>query len=214
VSSLGTGDRLLCRPSASAPWAFYCPRSPLDRETRVVPPSPRFEEPSPLGEKMEERLKAPSVVSNSLPASADPRGVSASRTRRLSAPDRVTSHSFPVTFGDDSCAPFCSGTGASSGTVCGVTPRLATRSLTAPRDPSVLEDGPTALRVSGTNSVRRAGPPSCDPACAGARSTSSDAFDRLLLPNRFRLRALAPRCAPSICSRLAPRPFALACQPG
>jgi len=59
------------------------------RETRIVPPSPRYEEPSPLYEKMEERLEASSVVSVRLPASADPRRVSASPTRRFTAPDRT-----------------------------------------------------------------------------------------------------------------------------
>jgi len=66
-------------------------------------------------EKMEERLEAPSVVSNSLPASADPHGVSASRTRRLAAPDRTTRHAVPVTFGRDACAPFRSDTGCYPG---------------------------------------------------------------------------------------------------
>jgi hypothetical protein len=71
------------------------PRAPLwrdrgsfHRETRIVPPSPRLEEASPRNEKMEERLEPPSVVSNRLPASADLRGLSATQTRRLAAPDR------------------------------------------------------------------------------------------------------------------------------
>jgi hypothetical protein len=78
-----------------------------------------FEEPSPLGEKMEERLEAPSVVSTRLPASADPRGVSATHTRRLAAPDRAIRHAVPVTFGRDACAPFRSDTGPTRH-LCGV----------------------------------------------------------------------------------------------
>jgi len=109
----------------------------FDRETRIVPPSPRVEEPSPLCEKMEERLEAPSVVSVSLLASADARGVSAARTRRLSAPDRVTFHAVPMTFWRGTRAPFRSSPGATQG-FCGVScapcgsqtsPPLATRPL-------------------------------------------------------------------------------------
>jgi len=60
-------------------------------------------------EKMEERPGAPSVVSKPLPASADPRGVSAAHTRRLATSNRTTRRAVPVTFGHDACAPFGSG---------------------------------------------------------------------------------------------------------
>jgi len=66
------------------------------------------------GEKMEERLEAPSVVSNPLPASADPHGLSAVHTQRLAAPDRAIRLAVPVTFGHDACAPFRSAAGPSA----------------------------------------------------------------------------------------------------
>lgn len=86
-------------------------RSLVDRETRIVPPSPRSEEPSPLYEKMEERPEAPAIVPVSLPASADASGVSSAHTRRLSAPDRVAIHAFPVTFWREPLAPIRSSPG-------------------------------------------------------------------------------------------------------
>jgi len=106
------------RRSAPSPTASYGPaRSSRARGVRFTegPESSR----RPLAkrshllssEKMEERLEAPSVVSNSLPASAGPRGVSSARSRRLSAPDRVMCRAFPVTFVPDTCAPFRSGAG-------------------------------------------------------------------------------------------------------
>jgi hypothetical protein len=55
---------------------------------------------------MEERLKAPSIVPITLRASAHPRGISASRTRRLATPDRATHHASSVTIWRDACAPF------------------------------------------------------------------------------------------------------------
>jgi len=89
-------------------------RGLFHREARIVPPSPRLEEPSPLSEKMEERLEAPSVVPNPLPASADPHGLSAMHTRRLAAPDRAIRRAVPVTFWRDACAPFRSAAGPST----------------------------------------------------------------------------------------------------
>jgi len=55
---------------------------------------------------MEERLKAPSIVPITLRASAHPRSLSASRTRRLATPDRATHHASSVTNWRDACAPF------------------------------------------------------------------------------------------------------------
>jgi len=89
-------------------------RGLFHREARIVPPSPRLEEPSPLNEKMEERLEAPSVMPNPLPASADPRGLSATHTQRLAAPDRAIRRAVPVTFWHDACAPFRSAAGPST----------------------------------------------------------------------------------------------------
>jgi len=63
---------------------------------------------------MEERLEAPFVVPNPLPASADPHGLSAAHTRRLTASDRAIHRAVPVTFWHDACAPFRSAPGPST----------------------------------------------------------------------------------------------------
>jgi len=104
--------RLLFRRPAPPPIRFSrADEVRFHRETRIVPPSPRLEEPSPLYEKMEERPKAPSVVSDRLPAFADPFGFSTARTRRLATSDRLERHAVPVTFWLAARAPFRSDTG-------------------------------------------------------------------------------------------------------
>jgi hypothetical protein len=59
-----------------------------------------------LDGKMEERPRAPSVVSVTLRAYAHARGVSATRTQRLATPDTATHHASSVTIRRDACAPF------------------------------------------------------------------------------------------------------------
>jgi hypothetical protein len=88
---------------------------------------------------MEERPKAPSIVSDLLPASADPRGVSAAHTRRLSAPNRLKRRAFPLTFWRAACAPFRSD--ADFPASLRPSPELWARFSTAPRDPSSGGDG-------------------------------------------------------------------------
>jgi len=162
---------------------------------------------------MEERLEAPSVVSNPLPASADPHGISAVYTRHLSMPDRVTRHAFPVTFERDACSPFRSGTGCWPGTSAARASRLATRGSAAPRGPSVVEMGWPALRVSGSSSLRRAGPPSYGLPCGRTRSTSSMDSTDFCFPTVFdyehsrhmRSQHLFEACASPLRPGLAPR---------
>jgi len=88
--------------SAPAPTASSRPVRSLDAQGRTLPnDQDRPTVPSrggvhlPFREKMEERPKAPSIVSDSLPASADSSGVSAQGTRHLSVPNRAFRQCFP-----------------------------------------------------------------------------------------------------------------------
>lgn len=167
------------------------------------------EEPSPLGEKMEERLKASSVVSNPLPASADARGVSASRTRRLAAPDRVARRTVPVTFGHDVRCTVPLGCRTLLRHLCGGTSRLSTRGLTAPRDPSFFGGWARypprqrfEQRATGWHTLLRPALRQC--AEREPRCISTD----FCFPTSS-ITSTRASCVPSISSRLAPRPFAL-----
>jgi len=167
----------------------------------------------PLSEKMEERPETPSVVSNSLPASADSRGVSATRARRLSASDRVDRHlsllrsrvTFPHRFArtlDFIPAPLRRAPGT-----------LRRGVLTALRCASLRGRSAAAPRVSGWRGLRRAGSSSYGTSCDETWSASLDAFDRLLLPNHSttntrtasRSRHLFEARASPLRSGLAPR---------
>ncbi len=192
MSYRGTARRVhLPTTSLRSPHVSRVRKVAFDPETRIVPPSPRSEEPSPHVEEMEERPKTPFAVSSRLPASADPNGVSAIRTRRLAAPDRTSHHAFPVTFRRDACTPFRSRAGvtrllcakvAHRGCVPCRTPQPVLSRDRAPRNPR--------QRACG---LRRASPPSCALPCDRARSESGMRSDRLLASHFHRLRAPASR---------------------
>jgi len=102
--------RLLFRPPASAPCASLAYGVDFTARARIVPPSPRSEEPSPqpVGHTRRWRNDPERLPSYrlSLRACADPYGVSAAETRRLATPDRATHHASSVTIRRDACAPF------------------------------------------------------------------------------------------------------------
>jgi hypothetical protein len=93
LRSTGTSAPNFRRPALAPHATLECAKSSVTARARIVPPSPRTRaicfEPDDRHEKMEERLKAPSVVSDTLRASAHARGLSATRTQRLAAPDRA-----------------------------------------------------------------------------------------------------------------------------
>jgi len=214
VSSLGTAGRLLLRPPASAPWALSCPRSPLHRETRVVPPSPRFEEPSPLAREDGGTTQGAF------------RRVETTACLRRSARRFSLAYPTPLDAGQSvsSCLP-CDVRARRARTVslgyrtfirhlCGVTPRLATLGPTAPRDPSVLgrwAHRPPRQRyewcATGWPALLRPGLRRC--AEHELRCIRPTSASQPLSTTSTR----AP-CVPSISPRLAPRPSALACRPG
>jgi len=164
-------------------------------------------------EKMEERLEAPSVVSNPLPASADLRGVSAAHTRRLAAPDRVIHHAVPVTFWRDACAPFRSDTGCYPASLrLPHTPRGAR--LHRPRGPPRFR-GERLRSASADRAVcdGLARPPaSCLATVHGARARC---FRPTSASHCFSTRALAPVSLPASLRglRLAPSREGLAPSP-
>jgi len=152
-------------------------------------------------------------VSNPLPASADPHGISAAHTRRLSAPDRITRRAFPVTFERDACAPFRSGTGRCPGTSAASTRRLAALGLHRPSPLIRFGDEPSALRVSGSSSLRWADSPSCGLPCDSTRSTSPMHSTDFCFPltfdyehsRRVRSQHIFKACASPLRPGLAPR---------
>jgi len=156
---------------------------------------------------MEERLEAPSVVSTSLPAFADTRSVSATRTRRLSTSDRAMSHAVPVTFKHDACAPLCSSAGLCSSASATTASCLAAQGLAAARCPSLVGDGLPPSASADRGGSREAGSPSCGLPCGRARSANPMRSTDFCFP-MLRPRTLVPRVAPGISPRLAPRPFA------
>jgi len=156
---------------------------------------------------MEERLEAPSIVSTSLSASADPRGVSAAQTRRLSTSDRAMCHAVPVTFKHDACAPLCSSAGLRSSASATTASRLAARGLAAARCPSLVGDGLPSSASAERGGLRVAGLPSCGLPCGRARSANPMRSTDFCFP-MLRLRTPVPRVAPGSSPRLAPRPFA------
>jgi hypothetical protein len=159
---------------------------------------------------MEERLEAPSIVSKPLSASADPHGLSAMHTRRLSTPDRTIRHAFPVTFERDACAPLRSGAGRYPGTSATRSSRLAARGLAAPRCPSVVEMGccPPRQRIEqfATGCLALLRPALRQYAEHEARCFRPTSASHLLSTTSTRAAFV-----PSISSRLAPRPLARAC---
>jgi len=144
---------------------------------------------------MEERPKAPSIVPVTLRACADPKGVPASRTRRLATPDRTTHHASSVTIRRDACAPFRllrrfhPAKLAERADACA--PHHSAR-----RDPSFGGDGPPSSASAVSTICSGLGRPStaCLSACREARPRcvpTDFCFPRL------RLRALAPRRFPA-----------------
>jgi len=189
--------------------------SHVDRETRIVPPSPRFEEPSVSSrmarhEKMEERLRTPSIVSVALRASAEPRGLSAVQPRHLTAPDRATHHASSLTIWRDACAPFryahwCHP--ASSRSV-----RALARFTTPPAaaHPVGGEPPPPASAVNG--GLRQARSPFYGLPCGVPRSSTSMRTDRFLLPTASTTSTRASS-VPGISSKLSLRPWAVGLHP-
>jgi hypothetical protein len=143
--------------------------SPVHRETRIVPPSPRSGHllRDGLHEKMEERPEAPSVVSVSLPASAGPRGVSSTRTRCLFGTGQSRVACLPCDVPACGACTVSLGPGATQG-FCGAAPRTSRpATCTALRGPSFGGDERTVPRVSGRIGLRRASSPACAPPCSG-----------------------------------------------
>jgi hypothetical protein len=165
------------------------PREPESSHRPLV-----SEEPSPRYEKMEERLRAPSIVPVTLPASADTPGVSALRTRRLATPDRTTHHASSVTIWRDACAPFCSDAGFTQN-LCRACERLRVPPLRL--SPFTRYRGERLSPASAVSTVcSRLDRPSTD--CLAARR---EARSRCV-PTDFcfpllRLRAPAPRWFPA-----------------
>jgi len=143
---------------------------------------------------MEERLKTPSVVPVTLRASADAPGVSASRTRRLAAPDRTTHHASSVTIRRDACAPFRSGAGFTQH-LCGACGRLRASPL-RPSELTRFGGEPPSPASAVSTACSRLGRPStaCLAACREARPrcVPTDFCFPLL-----RLRAPAPHRFPA-----------------
>jgi len=170
-----------------------------------------FEEPSPRSEKMEERLGAPSVVSNSLPASADPRGISAAqpsasrrRTGRAATPSLLRSGVTPAhRLLGRCCYPAPSAVRA----------RALRRE---PRPPIVTR--PSSRRALCRPSqrigrVRWAHSSSYGPPCGGARSTGAMRSTDFCFP-RTSTTSTRATLVPSISPRPAPRPLATGLRPG
>jgi len=155
---------------------------------------------------MEERPKAPSVISNPLPASADPHGLSAVHTRRLAAPDRAIRHAFPVTFEHDACAPFRSGADLTQ-LLCGADLASCDARLRRPSLPVRCRDGllhsAPADRAVCDGLTRP--PAACLATVRGARARCVRPTSASHLLSTTSTRAAF---VPSISSRLAPRPFA------
>jgi hypothetical protein len=143
---------------------------------------------------MEERLKAPSIVPIALRASAHPRGLSASRTRRLATPDRATHHASSVTIWRDACAPFARALGFTQH-LCEACERLRAPPLRLSR-PLRLREGPPSPASAGSTVCSRPGHPST--ACLATRREGRPRY----VPTDFcfpllRLRAPAPRRLPA-----------------
>jgi hypothetical protein len=111
-----------------------------------------------------------------------------------------------------SAAPLCSGTGRQSGTITAWPSHLAVRQPHRPSRPFPCSgigslSSASAVRTACDGLARS--PTTCLATVRGGRTLMH--FDRLLLPYRFRLRALAPRVFPASLrgSRLAPPILAL-----
>jgi hypothetical protein len=159
---------------------------------------------------MEERLEAPSVVSNPLPASADPHGLSAMHTRRLSAPDRAIRRAVPVTFWHDACAPFRSAAGPSTShsavrTALPFSTQFHRPSLLIRFGDELLPSVSAALAVCDGLAT-----PSCGLPFDSTPSTSPMRSTNFCFP-LLRLRSLAPHSFPASLRglRLAPPPEGL-----
>jgi len=161
---------------------------------------------------MEERLEAPSVVSNPLPASADPRGLSAVHTRHLAAPDRVIHHAVPVTFEHDDCAPFARML-ALAQHLCGEIRAPHGAWIHRPSPPIRFRDellpSVSAVRAVCDGLSR----PPCGPPCGSTRSTSPMHSTDFCFP-LLSTTSTRATFVPSISSRLAPRPLAPGLHPG
>jgi hypothetical protein len=107
LSSLGTRASTPARPQA------HVPSTPLERSGALSPRDQNRSTVAPhrgaislCSEKKEERLETPSVVSESLPTLCRPECISATRARRLAAPDRTMRPAFPVMVWPFARAPF------------------------------------------------------------------------------------------------------------
>jgi len=90
----------------------------------------------PFREKMEEQLRAPSVVSNSLPAFADSPGFSSESARRLAASDRALRHCLPCDVLAMTTAHRFARAAGVTRRLCDAIPALARDDPAAPRDSS------------------------------------------------------------------------------
>jgi hypothetical protein len=214
-----------CRPSAPARRFLLrrpatAPRAALERVRSVEPrdqnrstvPSRRGAISS-LARRWRNDSRRLSVVSTSLSASADPRGVSAAHTRRLSTSDRAMSHAVPVTFKHDACAPLCSSAGLCSSASATIASHLAAQGLVAARCPSLVGDELPPSASGDRGGLRVAGLPSCGLPCGRARSANPMRSTDFCFPI-LRPRTPVPRVVPGISPRLAPRPFARGLRPG
>jgi len=204
------------RQSVPVPTASIGPRArsrahvgPLDRETRIVPPSPRCEEPSPLRREdggttqgAFRRVEATACLRRSARhfSPADPTPLGAGQSDSFSLPCDVRAPRVrTVLLGYRSFLR----------NLCGVTSRLATRGPTAPRDPSASgrwAHCPPRQRfeqcATGWPALLRPGLRRCaehELRCIRPTSASQP----------FSTTSTHASRVPSISSRLAPRPFAL-----
>jgi len=202
--------RLLPRRPASAPCASATHEVSFTARVRIVPPSPRTEEPSPHSEKMEERLGTPFVVSaTSCGLALDARGISASRLWRLATPDRIR-HAPPLwRFGSVSAHRFAR-TPILLGTSAELRERLRAARLRPLQIARVRGDPPPSASAVSTDCFGL-GPPSAATLAicreAGPWCVLTDScFPPPLTSTRASL-------APSISSRLAPRPWPIGLHP-
>jgi len=194
-----------CRPahiSVARRVGFTC-------RVRVVPPSPLSrsgliigESTSPNSERMEERLRTPSVMSALLSACADPRCVSASGTKHPAMLDKTESHASSVTISCVTRVPFRS-SAAVKRRLCGAYEECSRALRLSARCGSFLSHRPP--RQADRTVCAGLGCPSV--VCLATRHEARTPIrtDRHLLPTASTTSTRASS-APGVSSRLAPRP--------